>query len=157
MRGTEDGFTADKFHKLCDRKGPTLTVIKVENDYLHDSIFGGYTTLSWESPMLPVDLPDPKAFLFSLNHETIHSVKKSYSAVTHRKDSLAIFGAGYDISLSNNCNQNTNSRSYFGCYYELPETMEVGTEEAKTYLAGLFNFNVKELEVFQIIWKDYEQ
>lgn len=31
MRGTEDGFTAEKFHRLCDNMGPTLTVIKSDN------------------------------------------------------------------------------------------------------------------------------
>lgn len=49
MRGTEDGFTAEQFHKLCDRKGPTLTVIRsgetgsIDKDY----VFGGFTTQSW--------------------------------------------------------------------------------------------------------------
>ena len=48
FRGSEDGFTAEKFHKLCDAKGPTLTVIKSERNYEgKDFIFGGYTSLSW--------------------------------------------------------------------------------------------------------------
>ena len=32
--------------------------------------------------------------------------------------------------------------------------MVVGSQEAKTYLAGLYNFAVKEIEVFQIIFID---
>jgi hypothetical protein len=31
MRATEDGYTAEKFHRLCDNMGPTLTVIKSDN------------------------------------------------------------------------------------------------------------------------------
>jgi hypothetical protein len=30
--------------------------------------------------------------------------------------------------------------------------MKVGTEEAKVYLAGKYNFQVKEFEVFQILF-----
>ena len=59
-----------------------------------------------------------------------------------------MFGGGYDLSLSNRCNENTLSKSYFGCFYQLPEMMQVGTPEAKSYLAGSYNFKVKEFEVF---------
>ena len=39
-----DGWAATTFHRNCDGKGPTVTIIKV-NDY----IFGGYTDVSWNS------------------------------------------------------------------------------------------------------------
>lgn len=39
-----DGWAATTFHSNCDGKGPTVTIIKV-NDY----IFGGYTDVSWYS------------------------------------------------------------------------------------------------------------
>ena len=32
--------------------------------------------------------------------------------------------------------------------------MVTGSQDAKTYLAGLYNFSVKELEVFQIVFID---
>ena len=66
-------------------------------------IFGGYTSLSWESPVVPVDKADPKAFLFSLTKQSIHPVKTAYNAVTHRRDALAVFGQAYDLVISNNC------------------------------------------------------
>ena len=37
-----DGWAASTFHSKCDGRGPTVTIIKV-NDY----IFGGYTDVSW--------------------------------------------------------------------------------------------------------------
>ncbi len=46
MRGTLHGFTADKFHELCDKKGPTLSVIKSKAG----NVFGGYTSLNWNKP-----------------------------------------------------------------------------------------------------------
>ena len=39
-----DGWAASKFHSNCDGKGPTVTIIKVNNN-----IFGGYTDVSWSS------------------------------------------------------------------------------------------------------------
>jgi len=39
-----DGWASTTFHSNCDGKGPTVTIIQV-NDY----IFGGYTDVSWNS------------------------------------------------------------------------------------------------------------
>jgi len=39
-----DGWAASTFHRQCDNKGPTVTIIKVNN-----YIFGGYTDVSWSS------------------------------------------------------------------------------------------------------------
>ena len=40
-----DGWSTDTFHGNCNGKGPTVTIVQV-NDY----IFGGYTDVSWASP-----------------------------------------------------------------------------------------------------------
>lgn len=45
-RGTRDGFAPEKFHQLCDGKGPTLTVAMSE----YKRIFGGFTTIPWTAP-----------------------------------------------------------------------------------------------------------
>ena len=37
-----DGWAASTFHSNCDGRGPTVTIVKVNN-----SIFGGYTDVSW--------------------------------------------------------------------------------------------------------------
>ncbi|XP_068705742.1 uncharacterized protein [Montipora foliosa] len=42
-RASKHGWASSTFHSLCDGKGPTVTIIKV-NQY----IFGGYTRLSWD-------------------------------------------------------------------------------------------------------------
>ena len=41
-RGSKDGWAALTFHSLCDGKGPTVTIIKV-----NQNIFGGYASVSW--------------------------------------------------------------------------------------------------------------
>eukprot|EP00347_Sterkiella_histriomuscorum_P003259 403364977 len=59
-RGSRDGFSADKFHELCDYKGPTVSFIISECA----QVFGGFTSIPWTSNSLFYS--DPSAFVFSL-------------------------------------------------------------------------------------------
>ena len=43
-RASRDGWASSTFHAYCDKKGPTVTVIKSGNN-----IFGGCTEQSWQS------------------------------------------------------------------------------------------------------------
>jgi len=45
FRASRDGWDASGFHRLCDGKGATVTVMKGIDGY----IFGGYTDVAWES------------------------------------------------------------------------------------------------------------
>ena len=53
------------FHRFCDKKGWTLTIVETTEDF----IFGGFTTAEWESPPGDkfISKPDPHSFLFSVN------------------------------------------------------------------------------------------
>ena len=42
FRGSENGFSSNEFHKRCDNKGATITIVKSNNH-----IFGGYTDIPW--------------------------------------------------------------------------------------------------------------
>jgi hypothetical protein len=66
-KASRDGYTAAKFHSLCDNKGPTLNLIKSE----HNKIFGGYTSINWGYNTSSYK-PDDKAFIFSLTNKTKH-------------------------------------------------------------------------------------
>ena len=41
-RASRDGWRAQDFHRCCDNKGPTVTLVRV-GDY----ILGGYTDQNW--------------------------------------------------------------------------------------------------------------
>jgi len=43
--GTKDGFDPEDFHKKCDKKGATISIIKTSDK----KVFGGYTPIPWES------------------------------------------------------------------------------------------------------------
>ena len=42
---TVNGSNAKDFHKYCNNKGPTLTIIQTKNN----EIFGGFTPLNWSN------------------------------------------------------------------------------------------------------------
>jgi len=58
-KASRDGFSSDDFHKNCDEKGATLTVIKSKGK---EQVFGGYTSISWKRSNDPVE--DNTAFVF---------------------------------------------------------------------------------------------
>jgi hypothetical protein len=59
------GWEAKDFHRCCDEKGWTLTIVETTDNF----IFGGFTTAEWESPppLSFIDKPCPHSFLFSVN------------------------------------------------------------------------------------------
>ena len=62
-RGSRDGMTAVDFHRCCDDRGPTLTLIRASESGCV-CVFGGYTSASWRSVRGFVSCED--AFLFSV-------------------------------------------------------------------------------------------
>ena len=43
-RGSEQNFSASAFHSLCGYKGPTVTIVRV-----NQNVFGGYSDKNWSS------------------------------------------------------------------------------------------------------------
>jgi hypothetical protein len=68
-RGTRDGFDSDDFHSKCDGHSNTLTIFKAKQSSF---IFGGFTTVSWESSTDSKWISDRNAFIFSLTKKTIN-------------------------------------------------------------------------------------
>jgi len=67
-RATRDGWTPAIFHLKCDGKGPTLTLIQTNTNH----ILGGFTSVSWTSPIYPRPCADRTAFMFSLRRGSDH-------------------------------------------------------------------------------------
>ncbi|KAF9398560.1 hypothetical protein BGX21_007597, partial [Mortierella sp. AD011] len=101
---TRDGFDAASFHRACDQRGPTLTVVRADNG----TIFGGYNSSSWSSHPTGVYSTSRVNFLFTLKgrehplrENAIFSIKGDGNAATYNKaDYGPTFGAGHDLYLS---------------------------------------------------------
>jgi hypothetical protein len=71
-KASSNGFQAANFHKFCDNKGPTLTLIKTNAGHT----FGGFTTISWDSSGNLKN--DTQSFLFSVDKQTKYPIFKDY-------------------------------------------------------------------------------
>ena len=95
------------------------------------------------------------AFIFSLiNKEGLapfkSMVKNPSNAIYRGSGYGPTFGGGWDISIRNDANSNTNSYTNFGVgnYYSVPS----GVQDRRTILAGTYNFTPDEVEVFYLGW-----
>ena len=72
-KASRDGDSYKDFYRLCESKGPTVTVVLTTKGYK----FGGFTKLSWKNPTNGAGnnkyYKDKEAFLFSLNKKKILS------------------------------------------------------------------------------------
>ena len=147
-RASQDGFKAKDFHAKCDNQPRTLTIIKTTYGY----IFGGYNAATWDSSF--TYKADPNAFIFSLinprKQPLLIPIKTMHiqEAIFCRSDNGPIFGNS-DIAILDNSNFNCDSFSDLGRNYDFP-LFSRGTNEARSFLAGSYNFKICEIEVFQL-------
>ena len=138
-RGSTDGFTPKAFHDRCDKKGPTLTVIKSANDW----IFGGFNPENWTSK--GVYSEGSGAFLFTLTNP--HGIPPTQyfchhqDYVTHNEaTSGPVFGDGHDLAVWSDDE----------CYTDFPFSYKDTTGFGDVTFTGKRAFGVKEIEVFAI-------
>ena len=138
-QGTKDGFTASAFHSKCDNLGPSLTIIKTNTGH----IFGGFTSISWNST--GNYYKDSNAFIFTIvNPHNIPPTKyliTNSSAIYCGSSYGPTFGGGHDICITNNANQSTSSYSSF------PSSFLDSTGKGNSTFTSC-NFVVAEIEVF---------
>ncbi|KAK8805440.1 hypothetical protein WA158_002096 [Blastocystis sp. Blastoise] len=113
-RASEQHYSALQFHKYCDNKGETVTIIKHLGHNNHINIFGGYTDQSWNCTNSWK--PYSKEFLFTLTNEHNIPPTKYDFISTFKKRSIycdahngPTFGCGADIAISDQCQSNKNS------------------------------------------------
>jgi hypothetical protein len=149
-RGSRDGFGASEFHRRCDRHPNTVTLILSTND----CIFGGYTPRAWNSgePGFASD-PSLRSFVFTLKNPhnlppQIFKQKRSECAIYDNRAYGPTFGYGFTLHIGDDCHRRETSHSNFVSTY----TNDTGIA-AQQVLAGVCNFTVEEIEVFEVIEK----
>ena len=138
FKASEDGDNCQTFHKICDGKGPTVTIVKSKNGY----IFGGYLTVPFSSDRKAHT--DDKAFLFSLTNMKKFKILDPEHAVFHyakgwgpyigRKDNC-------DLAIKSECL--SNKKSYCEpSSYEFKRIDLIGSDEKF--------FEVKDYEIYLV-------
>jgi hypothetical protein len=150
-RGSENGFGSSAFHLRCDGKTNTLTIIKtMENE----NVFGGFASAAWNSSGQYIS--DPNAFIFSLVNKYNEPIKMKVDpgniqySLCGAASYGPFFGGGHDFAIFNNADSNKDSYSNLGFSYKHPN-YSTGSIEAKEFLAGSFNFQLREIEVYSKI------
>ncbi|GBC08030.1 hypothetical protein RclHR1_07880004 [Rhizophagus clarus] len=64
FRGSRDGFSSDRFHRICDYRTHMITIIKVKDS---SEILGGYNPIQWKSGGCYGTTKD--SFIFSFNND----------------------------------------------------------------------------------------
>ena len=146
-RGTRDGFEPHDFHSKCDGHSNTLTILKANGS---EFVFGGFTSVSLDSAIIWKS--DPNAFLFSLTNKDNKPLKMKIDPNRHKYAiyCYSVCGPtfGDDIVIENNANTTMDSFSNLGRSYKHLQ-YAFGTNEAQSFLAGSFWFQLDEIEVFQ--------
>ncbi len=98
-RGSRDGFSAHKFHSICDGITETLTVIKTTNG----NIFGGFAEQAWGSQG---NVTDENAYIYSLINKENNPFKALFQT-SYRND--VYNDNGHNIYECSNCGYNNNN------------------------------------------------
>jgi hypothetical protein len=147
-RASRDGFKGADFHRLCDNKRATVTVIRSKEGY----VFGGYADQSWNCSNSWV--ASSSAFLFSLVRPSCSvAVKLPLNGMNNRcamhcdSSHGPTFGGGHDIVVKDSANSNFNSYTDLGHSYTLPD----GIKDKSTFFTGANKFQASEVEVYRVV------
>ena len=131
-RAREDGDKASDFHKLCDKKGPTLTIGKTRKGY----IFGGFTMMPWSSNGNYAT--DVNAFVFSLNQKKYFRTQDATNSIGCQSQYGPKFGYSHAIEITDNClssNQNYSAENTsYGSNLGLTEDKYFSLDELEVLL-----------------------
>ncbi|CAG8468181.1 19222_t:CDS:2 [Racocetra persica] len=120
LRASRDGFGANTFHKLCDKKGPTIVISKV---FQTGQIIGAYTPINFERgfPIKSNDswLCTTDSFIFSFKNKQLFNVNiarvaDKHKAIYYNSDYGPGWGGGIDLIFVNNQARSNGFKTYPG-------------------------------------------
>jgi phosphotransferase system IIB component len=141
-RGSVDGWYFADFHRCCDNKGPTLTLIKTDKNLK----IGGYTSQSWVP--YNVEWSDSESFIFSISSQSVFRVKSHLNSISSSEDSGPKFGSdaltvrGQPFNWKNNCTSCPGESNYM-------IDQDGSGNNVLTKAKG--EFTATEIEIYQVI------
>ena len=135
-KATVDSDKAQAFHEKCDEAQSSLVLVETDKG----KRFGGFTTCSWEGEC--IDKKDENAFVFSLDKMMIYENIPGEDAIGCYPKFGPIF-LGCQIRIYD------NAFTKGGTTFE--KGLNFNTEEDYELTGGDRNFNVSEIEVYEVI------
>lgn len=150
-RASRDGWESSTFHRLCDNRGPTLTVVATVSGYA----FGGYASQSWTSAGGTSRAPG--SFLFTMRcaaglPATKLPLRKRMDpyAMVMEPDGGPSFGHGPDLQIASEANgSDARSATMFDRSFCAPDGLPPGFNK-QTFVTGGDEFWPQEVEVFGV-------
>ena len=135
-KATADSDKAEAFHEKCDEARSTIVLIETDKG----KRFGGFTTCSWRGDC--IDKKDEDAFIFSLDK------MKTYDNI-HGEDAIGCYPKFGPIFLGCQIRIYDNAFTKPGTTFQ--KGLNFNTEEDYELTDGDRTFNVKEIEVYEVI------
>ena len=145
-RASRDGDSAEEFHKRCDDIGPNITLIITDKNVK----FGGFTVKNWSEPKESETKgnseegkkKDKDSFCFSLTNLKTFQYEEEKDRAIFCFENL---GPAFSKKIFS---VNDNMLTDGGCFIK----EEIKNLEKDDDISGIEeNFNIKDLEVFEII------
>ena len=166
-KATKDGFSSKDFHRHCDNKGGTITVVQAGTN-AGGNLFGGFTSQSWSSPPEAISgkrsvttskyCYDQLAFLFTLvNADRVHPRKflikeeAADHATVHCFDCGPCFGAKGDSSVYYSSQSDIMIQSQQSLPVAFPRSYNDDTNVGRDIFLRGTNAHVNELEVYRCL------
>ena len=137
-KASVDSDKASAFHQKCDSAKNTIVLVETKDG----KRFGGYTSCSWKGNC--VEKGDKKAFLFSFDKMKTYDNIPGEDAIGCYPKFGPVF-LGCQIKIFDNCF--TKGGSTF------EKELNFETEEDYELTGGQRNFEVKDIEVYEVIFR----
>ncbi|KAK8814352.1 hypothetical protein WA158_008214 [Blastocystis sp. Blastoise] len=156
FRASEHRYSAKEFHKYCDNKRETVTIIKHKGHDNHINIFGGFAYIDNGCRY------NNRQYLFTLSNE--HDIPPTkYNRIERYGERYNDYNYNYnynydsntgpplgenDIYISDDCHNNTNSYCYASNYEQSETTQKCSLFVNTDTLYNKNHFKVEEYEVW---------
>jgi len=145
-RGSRDGMDGKAFHKLCDGKENTFTVIKTKfQDSDRISIIGGYLDKPWHSNGGFIHSTESFIFSITKNIKCLLTDNGPEYAASGNANQGPCFGSGFDIGV---WTQGTKSFGNPGSYNNSCELIESSIVRGEGWVTSM---EVLDVEVYSFI------
>ena len=135
-KASADGDKASVFHEKCDQAKNTIVLVETKDGMR----FGGFTTCSWSGNC--IDKNDPNAFIFSFDKmKTYDNIPGDEAIGCYPKFGPIFLGCQIKIF--------DNAFTKGGTTYE--KELNYNTQEDYELTGGKRNFDVKDIEVYEVI------
>jgi hypothetical protein len=137
---TTNGALSETFHDLCNNRGPSVTIIKLDNGF----IFGGYNDYSWTSNST---YNTGNGFIFSITNQKRYPVIDNSKATYHDVSYGPTFGSGHDFIVGSDMDLNYCN---FPHAYSRDGITSDPSDEACQELAGINRLSASQIAEIEV-------